>query len=422
MEGYKQTEVGFIPSDWVIAPISSIVVQGKKYGIVDGPFGSNLKTIHYRKTGIPIISSGYVTEGSFNADNYIYVDEVKFQQEKRSAVYPGEIVMAKIGARCGASAILPLDHKTGILSGNALKISVDENRHSTFYIWQVLWNLYAKGDLDKIKSVGAQPAVSMPELKKLVISLPPTKAEQTAIAKALSDADAWIQSLTQLIAKKHQIKQGAIQTLLNPYEKGKLKDGWGPKKLNDVGYFLKGSGVKKDEAKSGCLPCIRYGEIYTRHNDYIKEFYSYISEEVADSAKKLKKGDILFAGSGETKKEIGKCVAFIDDFVAYAGGDIVILRPEAMNSLFLGYYLNSSAISNQKAGMGQGDAVVHISSTSLGKIEMVVPSKYEEQQRIAYILLDMDKEITELENKLNKAKQIKQGMMQNLLTGRIRLI
>lgn len=105
--GYRETEVGIIPEDWGFNTLASVTPVNAKNGIVDGPFGSNLKIIHYRKQGIPIITSGFVTEGKFYADNYIYVDKKKFDEEKRSAVHPGDIVMAKIGARCGASAILP---------------------------------------------------------------------------------------------------------------------------------------------------------------------------------------------------------------------------------------------------------------------------------------------------------------------------
>ena len=162
--GYKQTEVGVIPEDWEVTPLESITPPNRKNGIVDGPFGSNLKTIHYRSSGIPIITSGYVTDGKFHAEKYLYVDEAKFREEKRSSVQAGDIVMAKIGERCGASAILPATHETGILSGNALKITVDQSRCSTFYIWQVLWNLHSSGKMELLRTVGAQPALSMAAL------------------------------------------------------------------------------------------------------------------------------------------------------------------------------------------------------------------------------------------------------------------
>ena len=266
------------------------------------------------------------------------------------------------------------------------------------------------------------PGVNRNDLHEIVVRLPPTKAEQETIAETLSDADALIESLEQLLGKKRQLKQGAKQKLLTGKKRlPRFSGEWEVKRLGDLGSFLKGSGVTRDEARSGHLACVRYGEIYTRHNDHIKAFHSWISPDVAAKATRLKQGDILFAGSGETKGEIGKCVAVVTDLEAYAGGDIVILRAEESDPLFLGYYLNTEPINRQKASKGQGDAVVHISSGALADVDITVPS-VPEQTAIAAILADMDVEIAVLAAKLTKTRQLKQGMMQELLTGRIRLV
>jgi type I restriction enzyme S subunit len=198
-------------------------------------------------------------------------------------------------------------------------------------------------------------------------------------------------------------------------------DQWKTVTLGSLGQFHKGAGVKKDDAKSGELACIRYGEIYTRHHDVIREFSSRISIEVASGATCLRSGDILFAASGETKAEIGKAVAFIHDCEAYAGGDILILRPSASDATFLGYYLNSSPIQLQKASRGQGDAVVHISASSLAAIALKLPDATE-QAAIGRVLVDMDAELSVLEQRHKKTRALKQGMMQELLTGRTRLV
>lgn len=251
--------------------------------------------------------------------------------------------------------------------------------------------------------------------------LPPF-AEQEAIADALSDADALIESIEQLIAKKRQVKQGAMQELLTGKRRLPGFSGeWELKRLGELGSFMKGSGVPRSEADNGNLACVRYGELYTRHDDYIKGFHSWISHEIAATATPLKQGDILFAASGETKEEIGKCAAFVDPIEAYAGGDIVILRPANANALFLGYYLNTESINRQKASKGQGDAVVHISARALGDLRITIPSS-SEQAAIAAILRDMDAELAALDSKLAKARAVKQGMMQELLTGKTRLV
>jgi type I restriction enzyme S subunit len=196
---------------------------------------------------------------------------------------------------------------------------------------------------------------------------------------------------------------------------------WEVKRLGDLGAFLKGSGVRKEEARSGELPCIRYGEIYTHHDDYIRSFNSWISRDVAATATLLRRGDILFAGSGETKEDIGKCVAFVDDGETYAGGDIVILRPTGVDSFFLGYLLNMPSVASQKASRGQGDAVVHISASALTSINLSLPDPAE-QTDIAAVLGEMDSELAVLEQRLAKTRALKQGMSQELLTGKTRLV
>lgn len=202
---------------------------------------------------------------------------------------------------------------------------------------------------------------------------------------------------------------------------GLIPEDWEVKSLSQIGVFSKGKGVTRADAQSGDIPCIRYGEIYTSHNDYIREFYSHISPKIAANATKLKKGDILFAGSGETKEEIGKAVAFLGDEEAYAGGDIIILSPnDGVSSKFLGYVLNGAIAVSQKASMGQGDAVVHIHAKELGDVVIPLPN-LTEQKRIAAALSGVDDMIGALDEAIAKKRQIKEGLMQQLLTGKTRL-
>ncbi len=266
-----------------------------------------------------------------------------------------------------------------------------------------------------------QPGINGQEYGTFRLPLP-DPAEQCAIATALSDVDALLGGLEQLIAKKRDLKQAAIQELLTGKTRLPGFQGeWEVKHLGDVGTFLKGSGVKKEEAASGDLPCVRYGEIYTDHDCCIRTCKSWISRDVAATATRLRQGDLLFAGSGETREEIGKCVAFVNDYEAFAGGDIVIFRVANADAMFMGYYCNTAPINAQKASMGQGDAVVHISAAALSRIEITVPSTHE-QTAIAAVLSDMDDELEGLEARRDKTRDIKQGMMQELLTGRTRLI
>jgi len=365
-KGYKQTEVGVIPEDWDVDTLASTTPRNMRNSIVDGPFGSNLKTIHYRKSGIPIITSGYVTEGYFLADDYLYVDDEKFKQEKRSAVNAGDIVMAKIGARCGASAILPEWHQTGILSGNALKITIDKSRHSTYYIWQKLWSLYLRGTIESLKTTGAQPAISMANLKKFKIPLPPLP-EQNIIAAALSDANALIDNLGKLIAKKRNIKQGTIQLLLTARKRLPGFTGeWETKALGDI-FSVSAGG---DLIKGSFSPNLDGNYLYPIYSNSLanRGLYGYSSQYRYDE------NCITVTARGT----IGAANARDHKFDAI--GRLLVLRPMCeMSCFFIAEYINHRiSFSIESTGVPQ------LTAPQISKYEIDFP-KLEEQTAIAQL-------------------------------------
>ena len=214
------------------------------------------------------------------------------------------------------------------------------------------------------------------------------------------------------MAESHKMKMTEI---------GPIPQDWDVLSLSDIGRFSKGTGITREQANSGPIPCIRYGEIYTSHDNFIRRFYSHISPELAKTATRIKTGDILFAGSGETKEEIGKAVAFIGKEEAYAGGDIIILSPKIPASpKYLGFVLNDQIAISQKSALGQGDAVVHIHAKELANVQIPFPHPFE-QEKIATVLSDIDSLVIDLEKVIVKKRMMKQGSMQQLLTGKVRL-
>lgn len=399
--GYKMTEVGVIPEDWRVKLLPDVCMfQGGK---AHEQYISDLGK--YVCVNSKFISS----DGAVR----------KYSTANLCPAKKGDVLMVMSDLPNGrALAKAFLVEADGTYAVNQRVCALTAYRDAPEYLFYVLnRNPYFLKFDDGV----SQTHLLNPVFEKCPLALPPTIDEQRAIASALSDVDALLNGLDRLIAKKRDVKQTAMQQLLTGQTRLPGFDGeWEVKRLGDLGLFLKGSGVKKDQARSGDLPCIRYGEIYTIHNDYVKSFNSFISREVANTATPLLRGDVLFAVSGETKAEIGKCVAFVHDVEAYAGGDIVILRPSYVDSLYLGYVLNTPGIASQKASLGQGDAVVHISASALASVILPVP-QLAEQTAIAAVLSDMDAELAALEARRNKTRVLKQAMMQELLTGRTRL-
>ena len=111
--------------------------------------------------------------------------------------------------------------------------------------------------------------------------------------------------------------------------------------LGELGEFFKGKGIAKSDVLETGIPCVRYGELYTRHNIIVRQFHSFINQTSANSSVKLSKNDLLFAGSGETITEIGKSAAFMHEEDTFAGSDIIVFRPIDMDGIYLGYLMNS---------------------------------------------------------------------------------
>ncbi|MBL1268543.1 MAG: restriction endonuclease subunit S [Halomonas sp.] len=407
--GYKQTEVGVIPKDWDVLKFGSLAE------IVRGKFSARPRNDpRFYGGDYPFLQTGDVTRSGSKISSF--TQTLNEEGVKVSRLFPKGTLFFTIAANIGDVGI----SEFGAACPDSL-VAISPNS-----IVDKVWLLYElasrKEDFEALASPGAQLNINLEKLRPYLLPVPPLD-EQRTIATALSDVDALLEELDRLIAKKRDIKQATMQQLLTGQTRLPRFEGeWQEKQLGQLGQFLKGSGVKRDESQTGSLPCVRYGEIYTLHHDIVRQFYSWISEPVAQTAVRIQKGDVLFAGSGETKEEIGKSVTISGYVEAYAGGDIVILRNNGLaDPTFLGYALNQPAINAQKARFGQGDAVVHISASSLSQVTLHLPS-LEEQEAISLVLWDMDMEIDALEQRRAKTAALKQAMMQELLTGRTRLV
>ncbi len=199
----------------------------------------------------------------------------------------------------------------------------------------------------------------------------------------------------------------------------KIPERWSVTRLELLGEFSKGSGITKNDLMQNGLPCVRYAELYTKFDFIIPCCISFISEETAKTAKPIRIGDILFAGSGETKEEIGKCAVYMNPLIAYAGGDNIIFRTTNVVPLYLSFYLNTLG-RKQLNKLGQGDSIVHIHSNDLKNVIVPLPP-LAEQEKIAEILGCWDDGIEKLSRLIEQKKLLKKGLMQRLLSGKQRL-
>ena len=269
------------------------------------------------------------------------------------------------------------------------------------------------------------------------VTIPAPKVnEQIAIANALSDVDVLITSLKKLITKKRAIKTAAMQQLLTgkkrlpPFDKahtgykqtelGEVPEDWEVISLGDVAKFYKGRGLpKSDLVIGGHRECIHYGELFTQYGEIIDHVISRTNAnyDVFVSAT----NDVLMPTSDVTPNGLATASG-IKKAGIVLGGDVLIIRvdKEDLDSSFFAYLVSISK--DQIMQLVSGSTVYHLYGGDMATFKFAKPADVLEQIAIAKILSDMVRELTGLEQRLNKTQQLKQGMMQELLTGRTRLI
>jgi len=286
------------------------------------------------------------------------------------------------------------------------------------YIFHQLSSLREKFDASATHG-GIFTNLTTSGVKEFVIPLPPTKAEQEAIAEALSDADAFIEAMEQLLTKKCQIKQGAMQELLT--EKKRLpgfSGEWEVKRLGDIAEIRDGTHQTPKYVESG-IPFFSVENVTS--GDFTNtKFISESEHRFLTKSFKIEKGDILMTRIGS----IGDCKFINWDVEASFYVSLALLKiRRGYSAAFVCHYSKSVAFKKDVELNSLQSAIPR--KINLGPISYIrteMPTDLTEQTAIASVLSDMDAEIAALEAKLSKARQIKQGMMHNLLTGRIRLI
>jgi len=266
-------------------------------------------------------------------------------------------------------------------------------------------------------------------LQEVTLSIPPLP-EQKKIASILTSVDEVIENTSRQIDKLRDLKKATMNELLTKgightefkdSELGRIPKSWEVYALSEIGTFSKGRGISKKETLLEGVPCLRYAEIYTVYDFYIKTLKSFISPITAESSRKLIKNEIIFAGSGETVEDIGKSVAFTLDCDAYVGGDSVVFSPRSgLDSIFLSYQLNDNIRRRMLRKLGQGSSVIHIYSSGLQEVLVSLPP-LSEQKKIASILISMGEAIEEKLEESRKLQSLKKSLMQDLLTGKVRV-
>ncbi|MDT3776346.1 restriction endonuclease subunit S [Nitrospira sp. MA-1] len=400
--GYKQTEVGVIPEEWHTEAVANLVEPTAPicYGVV--------QVGQHTESGVPIVAIKFVKE---IAHAPLHRTATSLEQPYARSRPRGGDVLISIKGTIGRVGIVPNGFK-GNISRELARLRIGEDTSAEYIAHQ----LEAEATQERImRSVVGTTRLefSIATLRKFPLPLPPTKEEQKAIAEALSDADALIESLEQLLTKKRHLKQGAMQELLTGKKRlpgFEIKPGY---KQTEVGVIPEDWNVTKLAATCS----MKSGEGITSPSiDQFSEYPCFGGNGLRGFTTRFTH-DGHYALIGRVGALCGNVLGVEGKFFASEHA-IVVTASARTDTRWLTFVLGEMQLNHYSESSAQPVLTV----SKLLKLEVAHPPTKAEQEAIAAILSDMDAEIAALETKLTKTRQLKQGMMQELLTGRIRLI
>ena len=407
----KVSELGLLPSDWLVEPL------GLHATFRTGPFGSALHQSDYLPGGVPVINPMQIVDGKLHPTHEMAISEVAARKLADFRLNAGDVVIGRRGDM-GRCAVVQ-EHQTGWLCGTGSMIIRSRASADSRYLQRVLSSPPIVAAIASA-SVGSTMAnLNQSTLKKLLFPLPSSRLEQEAIAEVLRDTDALIESLEQLLAKKRQLKQGAMQELLT----GKRRlpgfgGAWSLKTFAQLAKIQRGASPRPIESPiwfddASPIGWVRISDV-TSCKRWLRETTQQLSPLGVKNSRPVGRGSLIMSICAT----VGRPVVTEIDVCIHDG--FVVFDELKADRDFLYFFLVS--IESQWSRHGQTGSQMNLNTGLINRTEINVPPSREEQVAIATLLSDLDAELEAIEAHLAKARHLKQGMAQALLTGRIRLV
>lgn len=419
--GYKQTEMGVIPEEWD-SPTLETLGTGAVPPIKAGPFGSSITKDQYVSVGYKVYGQEQVIRGDYLYGDY-FISSKKYRELESCAVRPGDVLLSLVGT-LGKLLELPNDAPPGVINPRLLRFSFDRERVLPRFFKFLFESGSVQLRLERQAQGGTMGVLNAGILRPFRIPLPPLP-EQHAIAEALSDVEGLLGGLDRLIAKKRDLKQAAMQQLLTGQTRLPGFHGeWVVKTLKQAAEISTGINKSLSEMGSGTL-YVTVQDLYDGTSIRTDRLSRIKVSPAEIEAKALISGDIVFGKSSVKRDGIGYPSQFLGcgELVVFSGFTYrARARQGIADPTFLFYALRTEKTRRWLIDNSQASALTNINQTIADAIPIKLPPTLPEQTAIAAVLSEMDAELAALEQRREKTRALKQAMMQELLTGKTRLL
>lgn len=420
---FKPSEVGPVPVEWEVKPFPECftLMRNNTYSresMTDLP--GMVANVHY---GDVLIKYGAVLDFAKDAVPYLKPGV----KPSKDLLKDGDLIFADTaedetaGKAVEVQGVRPQMAVSGL---HTVACRPQEGLFAPRYLGYYINSAAYHNQLLSLMTGTKVTSVSRAGFVSTYLALPP-RSEQDKIAEALSDVDALLSSMTTLIEKKRAIKQGAMQQLLTGKNRlAGFSGKWAEKRLRDCGFCFNGiSGKSGSDFGHGKSRYITFLNVLS--NVVIDStIFDVVDIKPGENQNEVRRGDLFFNTSSETPEEVGFCAVLNQDVRSVYLNSFCFgfrLTDKAVSGEFLAYWFRSAGGRSLMTFLAQGSTRYNLSKEAFRDARVAIPSTYAEQQAIAAVLSDMDAEIAALESKRAKYESIKQGLMQELLTGKTRL-
>ncbi len=427
--GYKKTKVGWIPEDWECGRLRDC---SSKIGSGITPRGGSEV---YVSNGVPFIRSQNVLDGVFSSDGLKYITDSQHAAMRGSALQRNDILFNITGASIGRCCLLPEQYDEANVNQHVCIVRLRERSHPRLFV-NILNSFIAKKQLYENQAGGGREGLNFRNLGGFKIPLPPLP-EQIAITGVLECWDKAIRNYKKKIEKKRNIKKGLMQRLLSGKQRlPGFDDKWRSHPFGDVFTFLKTYAFSRaqlttESSGQSAIYNIHYGDLHATYDSCILDCETEIrlprlqnTSLVSSDAVCLQDGDLVIADASEDYEGICACIELqnIADKRITGGLHTFVVRDAAGKTApgYRGYILKEEEVAKEVKRIATGVSVHGVSKTNLAKVELSLPCA-EEQAAIAKVLATADTEIAALEGKLSALHDQKRFLLNNMVTGTIRL-
>jgi type I restriction enzyme, S subunit len=394
--GYEETTVGIIPEGWRVETISKLIDERFIVSHLDGNHGELYPRSHeFKPYGVPYIGANEFEEGHVNFDRCKFLAPDRAKQFRKGVAKDGDVLFAH-NATVGPVALLRTDEPFVILSTTATYFRCDSAKLSNSYLMAALQSEYFVRQYQAVMAQSTRFQVPITAQRRLFLIVPPMP-EQLAIAAVLSNVDASLRAQDRLITKKLNLKQAAMQQLLTGQIRlPNFKSKWEIKRIDQIAPLQRGFDLPNPQLKPGPYAVVYSNGILNHHSDWRVE------------------GPGIVTGRSGT---IGK-VTYVDDKYWPHNTTLWVTSFEGNDPKFIFYLYGRIGFERFASGSG----VPTLNRNDVHAFEVQIPPTVDEQSAIAETLKCIDTELMALHHRREKTLALKQAMMQELLTGRTRLI